>query len=210
MTTIYFITNNYLLDSELKYFRRKNEEEKRSMCPLSFKGEKKASELLKYPELTKVNTIYSSNYISAIGSAKYLSEELKLPIYVDERLRERKVGELDGNTEEYLVEMQEQDIDYKFYNGESIHMVRHRMTECLRDIIFHEEDETVAVFTHDIALQSLLTIWCEKGYSLENQLIFNFDENVIIDSIYHPFRIFKLEFNEDGIQSIVWENEKEL
>ena len=95
MTTIYFITNNYLLDSELKYFRRKNEEEKRSMCPLSFKGEKKASELLKYPELTKVNTIYSSNYISAIGSAKYLSEELKLPIYVDERLRERKVGELD-------------------------------------------------------------------------------------------------------------------
>ena len=28
MTTIYFITNNYLLDSELKYFRRKNEEEK--------------------------------------------------------------------------------------------------------------------------------------------------------------------------------------
>ena len=177
---------------------------------LSFKGEKTASELLKKEELKKVKTLYSSNYKSAIGTAKYLSEELDLPIYVDERLKERQVGILGANDEFFLKEMQEHDFDYKFHNGESFNMVIKRMKTCLKDILFHNEDEVVAVFTHDIALESLLTIWCEKGYSLENQMILNYKDKVIIDGAYHQTRIFRLDFEGDKLRNITWEQEKEL
>jgi broad specificity phosphatase PhoE len=210
MTTVYFITNNYVLHHPCIYQKEISEEQKKVDNLLSFKGEKTASELLKKEELKKVKTLYSSNYKSAIGTAKYLSEELDLPIYVDERLKERQVGILGANDEFFLKEMQEHDFDYKFHNGESFNMVIKRMKTCLKDILFHNEDEVVAVFTHDIALESLLTIWCEKGYSLENQMILNYKDKVIIDGAYHQTRIFRLDFEGDKLRNITWEQEKEL
>ena len=78
------------------------------------------------------------------------------------------------------------------------------------NILFHNEEEVVAVFTHDIALESLFTIWCDKGYSLENQMILNYKDNVIIDGGYHKTRIFRLDFEGDKLRNITWEKEKEL
>jgi len=210
MTTVYMITNNYLLKNPIIYKKEVSDEQKREDNLLSFKGEKTASELLKREELRKVKTIYSSTYKSAIGSAKYLSEELDLPIYIDSRLKERRIGVLTGNDETFLKETQTHDFDYKYPSGESLNMVIERMKTCLKDILFHNEEEVVAVFTHDIALESLFTIWCDKGYSLENQMILNYKDNVIIDGGYHKTRIFRLDFEGDKLRNITWEQEKEL
>jgi len=210
MTTVFLISNNYLFKNKFIYRKDITEEQQRETCPLSFKGEKKASELLKNQELLNVKTIYSSNYHSAMSSAKYLSEECNLPIYIDERLKERKIGILGNTKERQFKENQEHDFDYKLHNGESINMVKERMKTCLKDALFHNEDETIAIFTHDIAIASLLTLWCETGFNLENQLILNYKDNVIIDGAYHPFRIFCLEFDEDKLKNMIWVNEKEL
>ena len=198
------------MKNEKIYKKEINEEQKKEDNLLSFKGEKIASGLLKRENLKNIKTIYSSNYKSAIGSAKYLSEELGLPIYIDDRLKERRVGICSSNDELFLKEMQEHDFDYKFHNGESLNMVIERMKTCLKDILFHNEDQAVAIFSHDIAMESLFTIWCEKGFSLENQMILNYKNHVIIDGAFHPHRIFCLQFEGDKLRNIIWEQEKEL
>lgn len=209
MTTIYFVTNNYTLKKEIKYPKEMPNEKRKEQLPLSFKGEKVASELLKKEELLQTNEIYSSNYISMIGSAKYLSEELDLPIIVDERLKERKVGIVGNNNETFLKETQEHDFEYKFHNGESMENVQNRMKEITKDILFRHPKEVITVFTHDIALEALFSTWCEKGYNLENQLILNFKDEVIIDGAYHPYRLFKLEFDDMKLKNISWINKNE-
>ncbi len=189
---------------------KRSDEEEKERTLLSFKGEKKASLLKKEEDLQNVTAIYSSNYMSAIGTAKYISEEFDLPIFIDERLKERKTGILGVNNERFLKETQEHDFDYKLHNGESLNMVQERMKNCLKDILFHQEDQTVAIFTHDMATEALLSIWCEKGYNLENQMILNYKDRVIMDGAYHPMRTFQLIFEQDKLKDLLWKNEKEL
>ncbi len=210
MTTVFFITNNYVFRGERIYKKEISEEQKKEDNLLSFKGEKIASELLKKEELKKVKAIYTSNYKTAIGSAKYLSEELDLPIYIDERLKERKIGIQSNENETFLKDKQKQDFDYKFHNGESRNMVINRMKTCLKDILFHNEEESVAIFSHDIAIESLFTIWCEMGFSLDEEMILNYKDQVVIDGAYHHHRIFKLEFEGDKLRNMIWVQEKEL
>lgn len=209
MTSVYFFTNNYLLKNEIRYLKETPKERQKELLPLSFKGEKTASEFLKIDGIKNTKRIYASNYISMINTAKYLSEELNVPIWVEEKLKERRIGILGSNSEHFLKEMQEHDFNYKFHNGESLYNVQERMKEVLKDILFRHPDETIAVFSHDVALEALFATWCEKGYNLDNQMILNFKEEVIMDGVFHPFRIFKLEFEDMKLVSMVWLNKNE-
>lgn len=209
MTSIYFFTNNYLFKNEIRYLKEIPKEKQKELLPLSFKGEKTASEFLKIDGIKKTKRIYSSHYIASVSTAKYLSEELNVPIWIDEKLKERRIGILGANSEHFLKEMQEHDFDYKFHNGESMKNVQDRMKEIVKDILFRHQDETIAVFSHDIALEALFATWCEKGYNLDNQMILNFKEEVIIDGVFHPFRIFKLEFDDMKLINMIWLNKNE-
>ena len=184
-------------------------ENKKELLPLSFKGEKTASEFLKIEGIKNTQAIYASNHMAMISSAKYLSEELGIALWVEEKLKERKVGILGTNTEQFLKETQEHDFYYKFHNGESMQMTQERMKEVLKDILFRHPNKTVTVYTHDIALEALFSTWCEKGYNLDNQMILNYKEEVIMDGAYHPYRIFKLEFEEMKLLSMTWLNKNE-
>ncbi len=205
MTKIYFIINQLFLKENMLYKKELSEEEKKEKTLLSRKGEQMASKLAKAEKLNEVSAIYSSNYLSAMESARFLSEEKHLGICVDERLKERKVGILGNNNERFLKETQEHDFDYKLHNGESLNMVQTRMKECLKEILRKHENETIAIFTHDFAVKSLLCLWCDIGYNLENQLILTRQEEVMMDGGYHPFRMFCLEFEQGKIKKISWE-----
>ena len=209
MTRIFFITNNALLKNRINYKKELSEENEKERKPLSVQGEKIARELLTIPSLLETKVIYSSNYISMINSAKYLCEKLGIPLNIDERLKERKVGILNENNEKFLKEMQEHDFDYKLHNGESLNQVKERMKEVLKEILKKHSEETITIYTHDIALESLFSIWCEKGFNLENQLILNFKDNVIIDGAFHPIRIFYLEFDEMKLKIMECQNKDE-
>lgn len=202
MTNVYLISNNNILKDLIKFPKNMPIEQQNELLPLTPKGEKIASELIKIPELLNATKIYASNYQSAWNTAKYFSEELKIPIQIDNRLKERKIGILTNISEKFLKEMQEHDFDYHLHSGESLNMVIHRMKEFLKEKLVEHKEETILIFTHPLAIESLMTIWCEKGFNLENQLILNYKEKVILDGAYHPLQIWKLEFEDKKLKDI--------
>ena len=87
---------------------------------LSVSGEKKAIELCKVKELQGLDAIYSSNYVRALETAKYLAFENKTVINVDERLNERKIGKMGSLSWKDFSQGQAKDFDYKLPGGESL------------------------------------------------------------------------------------------
>lgn len=58
---------------------------------LSVNGENKAKLISNLKELQNIDKLWSSNYVRAISTAKYLAENNNIDINVDERLNERKL-----------------------------------------------------------------------------------------------------------------------
>lgn len=58
---------------------------------LSVEGENKAQELSKLDDLNNIDMLWSSNYVRAIATAKYISKNNNIDINIDERLNERKL-----------------------------------------------------------------------------------------------------------------------
>ena len=54
-------------------------------------GEILAKKLSELEELKNIDVLYSSNYIRAISTAKYIAEKNSIEINIDERLGERKL-----------------------------------------------------------------------------------------------------------------------
>ncbi len=63
--------------------------------PLSAKGEKQAENVSNIKELNNIYTLWSSNYVRAISTAKYIALNNKIDINIDEKLGERKLGNLE-------------------------------------------------------------------------------------------------------------------
>lgn len=58
---------------------------------LSVNGEELAKEISKLIELQNIEMVWSSNYVRALSTAKYIAEINNLEINVDNRLNERKL-----------------------------------------------------------------------------------------------------------------------
>lgn len=58
---------------------------------LSIEGEKKAQEISNLKELNDIDILWSSNYVRAISTAKYIANKNEIEINIDERLNERKL-----------------------------------------------------------------------------------------------------------------------
>lgn len=90
-TIIYLIRHSEQLKIEGKYLSGDNEQIKNEKIILSIEGERKAKELSKREELKNIDVVYSSNYVRAIATAKYIANKNNLNINIDERLGERKL-----------------------------------------------------------------------------------------------------------------------
>ena len=58
---------------------------------LSVYGEKMAEKISKLPELEKIDKLWSSNYVRAISTAKYIADNNNLEINIDKKFGERKL-----------------------------------------------------------------------------------------------------------------------
>lgn len=58
---------------------------------LSVEGERKAEELSNMPELQNINVLWSSNYVRALSTAKYIAEKNNIAINITCDLGERKL-----------------------------------------------------------------------------------------------------------------------
>lgn len=177
--------NNYDIDSEQLI------NEKR---PLTVRGEELAKEESKNKELTNLDLVYSSPYVRAICSAKYIAYNNGVELSFDKRIGERIVGQRGSMEWRDFERMQHKDFDYRLPSGESINQVNKRMSSFLKEILNNNEGKRIAIVAHGACIVSLLINWCDKGYNFDGNLILDYKGVNIYDGDIKPMQIYKLRF----------------
>ena len=166
---------------------------------LTVNGENKAKELSELVELSNIDVLWSSNYVRAISTAKYIANKNNILINIDSNFNERKLGDLKTLEELGKSKKQsfttEQLLNPKLKNigGESIEEVNERMANALNKIIEANEGKRIAIVSHGIAIKSLLMNWCTLDE--EQKLIYR--DNIVVE-VQSP-GVIKLEFDRDKL-----------
>ena len=169
---------------------------------LSIKGEEDSKRLSKNEELKNIDTIWCSSYVRAKQTAKYIAEENNLQINLDDRLNERKLG----NLEEIAIFMkdkktrdpsQEQLLYPKFKtsDGESAEDTNKRMTEFLKECLNENKDKKIAIVSHGGSIKFLLLNWCKVDENMKLEYKDN-ELNVTSPSL------LKLTFKDEELMNI--------
>ncbi len=201
MKTIYFISNNLLKTRNVVFPKSMTFQEAREKTMLNVKGEQLAEKITHLKNLSSLDIVYSSLYVNAMDTSKYIANQNQLDIILDSRLNERIVGELGSNEYRFLKGMQEHDFSYKLPNGESIQDVQKRMILFLEDLL-KSDFENIAIVSHNIALLSLFVKWCNCDYNLEDHLILEYQDDVIFDGTFHEIDIIQVVFENQKLVSI--------
>ena len=90
-TTVYLIRHSEQLRIMNKLVKNEESQISNEKIILSVEGEKKAKEISKLRELSNIEILWSSNYVRAIATAKYIAEQNKIEINIDENFNERKL-----------------------------------------------------------------------------------------------------------------------
>lgn len=167
---------------------------------LSVDGEKYAEQMSNLPELLKVEILYSSHYVRAMSTAKYIAEKNNIILNVDERLGERRFGV--NNMSELpstFFEHQFRNWDYKLTNGESVNEVSKRMNEALSEILDVNRDKKIAIISHGTAIFAMLKKWCNIKLNEETKLVeIYFNNELVFDGSWKCPELFKLEFDDNN------------
>ena len=195
---LYLVSNNMVL-ADIIYETEETVEEKRINRPLSIDGEKEAIKLVKRID---ANVIYSSNYASALATAKYYASYKNLSININSFLNDSKIGKLGNRNIKMLRFMQERDFDFKFNGGESLNDTNKRMDIAIDRILKKYSNKNVVIFTHKRAIMGYLLKYLDKGYNLDDRLILTFNDKVIIDDIEKDVDIIKIEWQKGKIINV--------
>ncbi len=196
--TLYLVSNNMVLD-DLVYETDETVEEKRINRPLSIEGEKCAVKLVRKID---ANVIYSSNYASALATAKYYASYKDLSININSFLNDSKIGKLGNRNIKMLRFMQERDFDFKFSNGESLNETCNRMNIAINNILKKVGNQNIVIFTHKRAILGYLLKYLDKGYNLDDRLILSYNDLVIIDDIEKDIDIIKIDMKHNKIVDV--------
>ena len=162
---------------------------------LSVSGEKRAEALSKSPELKNIDAVYSSSYIRSLETAKYIALENNTIINIDERLNERKVGDLGDMEWKEFARLQTKKHDFKLHGGESLNQTKKRMVEAMKSILMFEAGNRIAIVSHATAITCLLSSWCEYGLNYNDQIILTYNEKTIVDGNFTAPHVFKVTFD---------------
>lgn len=191
MTTIYFMRHSEVLKSQninnSDSLQLQNEK-----WILTQNGEEIAKEKSEISELKNFDSVYASNYVRAISTAKYFTNN---EVKIEESFGERKFGinnwdELPSN----FGEKQFKDFDYKLENGESINEVILREENALTEILQKHKGEKVLIVGHSTALASLFSKWCEISYTGP----YKYNGKEFFDGKWNYCETFRLEFDDEN------------
>ena len=172
--------------------------------PLSVNGEIKAHKLSKYLDNFQIDVLYSSNYVRAMSTAKYVAESKNIKLNVDSRLGERKFGvnSMDELPEDFF-DKQIKDWNYKLENGESLNEVSNRMYDVFMEVINNNIGKNFMIFSHGTALTTLFSKWCRVIYDSENKLLkIYYNDSLVFDGNWGAPELFKLEFEDNKLINI--------
>lgn len=161
--------------------------------PLSINGEKLAEKTSLSPEFDNLDTVWSSDYVRTMSTAKYFAEKNNLKVNISDQLGERKHGinSLDELPSDFELH-QFQDENYKIGNGESRKETRIRMKNTMNKILDIYKSKRILIVGHSTAIAYLLSEWCEINY--EGPYKFNGKE--FFDGKWNYCETFKLIFDE--------------
>lgn len=190
MTTVYLVrhsktekTNNALNSESLQLQNEKQ--------LLSIDGEILAEDKMNNSNLKNIDVLYSSNYLRALGTAKYIARNNNLIINIHEGFGERKFGISNWNEiPEDFYDRQASEENYKIGNGESQVEVRERMYKALMEVL--EDNKRIAIVTHSTAMLFLLMKWC----NITKEHI-SYNDKIVADTKVDNCDIFELTFNNN-------------
>lgn len=197
MTTIYLIRHSKPLKVNNEYTKDDLQTQNEKKI-LSFEGEKIALARFESCIFDDVDCVYSSNYIRAISTAKYVAEKNNLEINIVDELGERKFGisswsELPENFER----KQFLDENYKIGNGENQKQVRERMYSAITKILDANKNKKVVIISHATAISYLLKKWCNIEI-VDNKLRYLFNGKILLDGYFNYCETFKLVFDDNN------------
>ena len=168
---------------------------------LSVKGEEQSKKLSENQELENIDILWSSSYVRAKATAKYIAYRNNLEINIDSNLNERKLGNLEDlskwmkNKKLGVVQAYLQDRKWKAKEGESCEEATKRVTAFVQKILNENKGKRIVLVSHGALISFLLSNWCELNE--EMKLIFN---NKVIE-IKEP-SITKLTFENQELLNI--------
>ena len=170
---------------------------------LSIKGEKDSKKLSNNKELKNIDVIRCSSYTRAKQTAKYIAYQNNLTINIDDRLNERKLGNLnelsifmkdkatkDPSQEQLLYPK------FKTSDGESAEDTNKRMTKIINEILKEYKGKKIAVISHGGSIKFLLLNWCDinKNMMLEyNGQELNITSPCLLKLIFKDENLLKIE-----------------
>ncbi len=132
--------------------------------PLTELGLTQAKALAKRLQNRPFAALYSSDLGRAYQTAHPISQATQLPIWVDQRLRERHFGHFQGLTR--LEAEQQFPKEYHYFktlnpdhplpNGESLKQFRQRCMNCFNDLVHKHRGKQILIITHGGVLINLL------------------------------------------------------
>ncbi len=202
MTTIYLLRHSQPFRSLLgDYNVNEVEQIRNEKNMLSVEGERLAEQMSKREELQNIDVIYSSHYVRAMCTAKYIATNNNILLNVDERLGERRFGV--NNMYELpkdFFENQFRDWDYKLDNGESANEVSERMNNAIADILNKHSNKKIAVVSHGTAISTMLSKCCDVILNEDNKLIeIYFNNEMVFDGNWNCPELFELEFDDKNV-----------
>lgn len=201
MTTVYLLRHSKPFGKLLgEYKVNEMEQIRNEKNPLSIEGEKLASEMANYNELRDIYVLYSSHYVRAMATAKYIAENNNILLNVDERLGERRFGVNDiSELPENYFEEQFRNWDYKLSNGESTNDTSNRMNEVLLEILNKNKNKKICIVSHGTAISAMLKRWCDVKLNENTKLIeIYFNNSLVFDGNWNCPELFRLDFDDNN------------
>lgn len=100
--------------------------------------------------------IYSSQMKRATKTAEIITEKLAMPHFIDQRLRERHGGLIEGTTEEERIEKWGKNWQFLDLQLESDESVKNRGLAALEDMLVNHPDKNILIVSHTALIQQLV------------------------------------------------------
>ena len=192
-TIIYLIRHSEQLRVEEANWTKDVDQIKNEKIILSVKGEKQAEALSKNKELQNIDLVWSSNYVRAKATAKYIAQQNGQVMNISEDFNERKLGNIEtlkklGETKQYSYTTEQMlDENLKNRDGESRKEVHHRMKKAMENLVNNNPGKRIAIVSHGAAMKYLLMEWCtlnqDKELTYHDQVL-SIDSPCIIKMIF--------------------------
>lgn len=134
-------------------------------------GREQAQKLRPIMQQLQVESVYSSSLSRAFETAEIATQELKISIQKDDRLRETHLGDAEGLTHDEIVakfgehslvkwrSYEERLLDFHFVNGESKRQMMIRARHAFLDIAQNSNRNTIAIFSHGMIMRALTYVF---------------------------------------------------